>query len=224
MRLGVLFSGGKDSCYALYKASKEHEMVCLLSVVSKNPDSYMFHTPNADLTILQARAIGLPIIIKETEGKKEEELTDLKELIKEAKKKYSLQGIVTGAVASVYQASRIQNICNELDLWCFNPLWQKNQLELIEEIIKNKFEVIISKVAAYPLDESFLGKKIDNKIIKKLKDFQQKYRLNIAGEGGEFETFVTNAPIFKKKIEIIKAKREYSNNAGVFIIEKAELK
>lgn len=223
MKLAVLFSGGKDSTYALYKAGREHEIACLLSVYSENPDSYMFHTPNIKLAELQAKAMNLPLLGIATKGEEEKELGELKQLIKYAKEKYELQGIVTGAIASVYQASRVQKICSELSLWCFNPLWQKNQEELLREILKEKYEVIITRVSAYPLDQSFLGKRIDNEMVKTLLEYYKKYKINPAGEGGEFETFVLNCKMFRKKIKIEKFRKEYAHNSGTFFIEHAEL-
>ena len=223
MKLAVLFSGGKDSCYAMYKASKDHDIACLLSVISKNPESYMFHTPNIKLTKLQAKAMELPLITKTTEGKKELELNDLKLLIQTAVAKYKIEGVVTGALASVYQATRVQKICAQLGLWCFNPIWQMDQVELLNELKKNKFQTVIVGVFAYPLDDSYLGKKITKKIIDKLIELNKKYKINPAGEGGELETFVTNGPMFKKKIKIKKSEIEYENNAGILLIKEAKL-
>lgn len=223
MKLAVLFSGGKDSCYALYKASKEHEITCLLSVISKNPESYMFHTPNIELTKIQAKAMELPLITKTTEGEKELELNDLKLLIQTAVAKYKIEGVVTGALASVYQATRVQKICAQLGLWCFNPIWQMDQVELLNELKKNKFQTVIVGVFAYPLDDSYLGKKITKKMINKLFELSKKYKINPAGEGGELETFVTNAPMFKNKIKIKKSEIEYENNAGILLIKEATL-
>lgn len=224
MKLGVLFSGGKDSCYALYKASGEHEIACLLSIHSENPDSYMFHTPNTHLTELQAKSLNIPLLTRTTKGEKEKELEELKELIKEAKEKYKIQGIATGAIQSVYQSSRIQKICDELDIKCINPLWQRDQIELLNEILREGFEVIITRVSAYPLGKDMLGKRISKELVEKLESYQKKYKINPAGEGGEIETLVIDMPLFKKKIEIKKARKEYANYDGFFIIEEAELR
>ena len=203
MKLGVLFSGGKDSTFATLLAKKEgYEISCLISVASDNKESYMFHTPSIEKTKKQAEVMNIPIILEKTKGKKEDELKDLKSAIKKAVQKYKIEGIVTGAVESVYQASRIQKICNELNIECFNPLWQKNQFELLEDLIKNKFEVIIVGVFAYPLDEKWLGRKIDKKFIEEMKKLNEKYKINPAGEGGEFETFVLDCPLFKRKLEV----------------------
>jgi ABC transporter with metal-binding/Fe-S-binding domain ATP-binding protein len=203
MKLGILFSGGKDSTYAAWLAKKEeYELTCLISLFSENKSSFMFHTPAIELTKKQAELMGVPIIIQETKGEKEIELEDLRIAIKKAKSKYKIEGIVTGAVESVYQSTRIQKICNDLGLECFNPLWQKNQIELLEELVRNKFEVIISGVFAYPLDAKWLGKKIDADFIGKIKFLAEKYQINPAGEGGEFESLVINCPLFKKKLNV----------------------
>jgi len=220
MKLGVLFSGGKDSNYALFKSRKD--AVCLISIISKNKESYMFHVPNIHLVEYQAESMGLPLIKKFTEGEKEKELEDLREAIEEAKKKYKIEGIVTGAVESVYQASRIQKICDELGLWCFNPLWLKDQVELLNELIKNKFEVIISGVFAYPFNESWLGRKIDEDVIGELVELKEKYKISISGEGGEYESSVLNSPMFKKKIKVVDSKKNWEGNSGVLEINKVE--
>jgi len=167
MKLGVLFSGGKDSSYALYKA--RNEVKVLITLDSKNKDSFMFHTPIDKVQEL-SKKINLPLIKVKTEGRKEEELEDLKKAIKKAINEYQIEGVVTGAVASTYQASRIQKICDELEIYCFNPLWLKNQEELLREIVELKFKIKIVKVAADGLDESWIGKVIDKKNLEKLID------------------------------------------------------
>lgn len=223
MRLAALFSGGKDSAFAIFKEmQKGNEIACLISVFSENKESYMFHTPNVHLVELQAQCLEIPLMISKTKGIKEAELIDLKKAILDAKKKYKIEGIVTGAVASKYQAERIQKICDDLNLKCVNPLWMKNQVELLNDLLKNNFKVIISGVFAYPLDEKWLGKHLDKEMIAKLSELQKKYQLNPSGEGGEIETTVLDCPIFKKRIEILKSERKmFDKNSGVFLIKKA---
>lgn len=203
IKLGVLFSGGKDSAYAAYLAeSRGYSLSCLISIESENKESFMFHTPSILKVKKQAEVMGVPLIIKKIKGEKEIELNDLEKVIALAKKKYKIEGIVTGAVESVYQATRVQKICDKLGLECFNPLWQKDQLELLRDLINYKFEVIITGVAAYPLDQAWLGRKIDGTFIEEVGQLNKKWGINPAGEGGEFETFVLACPLFKKKLKI----------------------
>ena len=100
MKLAALTSGGKDSIYAMYKASKEHEIACLITFKSKKSDSYMFHIPNIHLVKLQAKAMNLPLIFMESSGIKEKELDDIRKALKIAIKKYKIKGVVSGALAS----------------------------------------------------------------------------------------------------------------------------
>jgi len=223
MRVGVLFSGGKDSCLALHKSKSFHDVVCLISLISESQESYMFHVPNIEMTGKQAEAIGLPLVQRKTEGKKEKELEDLKKALGTAKADFDLEGIVTGAVKSIYQSTRVQRICKQLGLWCFNPLWLKDEIELLNEVVKNKYEVIISGVFAFPLDEKFLGRNLDNDMIHKLEILKDEYGLSPAGEGGEIETTVTDAPFFKKKIEILDHDVSYRDYSGVFRVKDLRL-
>ena len=223
MKLGVLFSGGKDSYLALQYASEENEISCLLTLESKKEDSWMFHTPAIEWTKLQAEAMGLNHLTKETSGIKEEELGDLKSIIESAVSKYSIEGIVTGALASVYQSTRIQKICNELNLWCFNPLWQMPQNVLLQELISNNIVSIITGVAAEPFDASWLGRLIDSNCIDNLLALESSHKINPAGEGGEIESFVINAPLFTKSISVTKSQKYYSNFSGRLEIQEAFL-
>ena len=223
MKLGVLFSGGKDSVFACWRAREKNDIACLITVVSQNVDSYMFHTPNIRCTHLQAEAMGLPQLSWPTCGVKEEELEDLMAAVAAAKDQYGIQGVVTGAIESVYQAARVQRICRSLDLWCFNPLWQTNQIDYLRQLRSFGFHVIISGVYAYPFEASWLGAELTEERIQSLAGLQEKYKINPSGEGGELETFVLDGPLFKRKIEIMKASRSYANYRGQFVIEEMRL-
>jgi ABC transporter with metal-binding/Fe-S-binding domain ATP-binding protein len=223
MKLGVLFSGGKDSTLALHKAEEKENIKCLITVRSKNPESYMYHTPNVELTTIQAQALGLPLVVKSTEGKKEQELEDLEQAISESVKVFGIEGIVTGAVESVYQAERVQRICHKLDLWLFNPLWKKNQEDLLKELVEKRFRVIISGIFAYPLDEKWLGKELSPDIVKDLLALNREYGISPSGEGGEIETTVLDAPMFKQRLEIVDYAVRARGNSGIFEIKQARL-
>lgn len=219
MKLAALISGGKDSLFATYKASKEHELACLITIKSKNPESYMFHIPNIDLVKLQAKAMELPIVFYETEGVKEEELKDLKEAIEIAKAKYRIEGIVSGAIKSNYQKERIDNICKELKIKSLAPLWQTNEEIYLNELMTN-FNVIIVGIAAEGLTKDMLGTRIGLTFI----DRMQSLNVSIIGEGGEFESLVLECPLFKKKIEIKEFEIKMENECtGHYLIKKAIL-
>ncbi len=207
MKLGVLFSGGKDSVYSAYLAKKAgHELACLISIFSKNKESFMFHTPSITKTNKQAEVMGVPVISRETLGEKEIELDDLREAILEAVDKHEIDGVVTGAINSVYQASRIQRICDELGITCFNPLWQRDEESYLEELMANKFKVILVGVFAYPLDESWVFREIDENFIEEIKKLNKKYKIHVAGEGGEFETFVMDCPLYSRPLRLLDKK------------------
>ena len=111
-----------------------------------------------------------------------------------------------------------------MDLWCFNPLWQLPQEVLLEELLSSKIDSIITGVAAEPFDESWLGREIDSDCINDLVTLKASHRINPAGEGGEIESFVINAPLFTRKIVISKSKKHYSNFSGKLEIREALLK
>ena len=219
MKLGILCSGGKDSLFAAYKASKEHELVCVIAIKSRNPESYMFHIPNIDLVKLQAKAMDIPLVWWETDGIKEEELEDLKQAIELAKKKYKIEGIVSGAIASNYQKTRVDNICDELKLKSIAPLWGVNEELYINELMKN-FKVIIVGIAAEGLNKELLGTTIGITFLDRMRS------LNVSpiGEGGEYESLVLECPLFNSKIKVeeFEIKME-DERTGHYIIKKAIL-
>lgn len=225
LKLGILFSSGKDSTSAAYIMKKQHyRLSCLITMKSQNPDSYMFQTAGTELVELQAEAMGLPLLIQETDGKKELELKDLEKAIKKAKEKHKIDGLVSGALFSTYQRDRIEKICDKLGLKIFSPLWHKPQEKHIQEVISNDFEAIIVAIAADGLDKSWLGRKIDSDLLTHLNKLHQKTKINVAGEGGEFESLVLDCPLFKKKLQIIKSHKIMDTScSGRLIIRNAKL-
>ena len=222
MKVCVLYSGGKDSNLALLKAFRYSlDVRCLLSLRPKSEESYLFHYPNIDMVKLQSRALRLPLMIVNCHDDEMNELEVLYRLLEAAIKTYKIDGIVTGAIKSIYQASRFQKVCHDLDLWCFNPLWLKDEILLLEEILKEKFEVIFTRIAGYPLKKSLLGKRISPIIVNYFKRIR-KY-INPSGEGGEYETFVLDMPLFKEKIKIVDYEILGEDYDATFIIKNAKL-
>lgn len=219
MKLVALFSGGKDSIYAILKAKEEgHEIKNLATINSKNPDSYMYHTPNIGLTLMQSRLMGIQLVSKGSSGLKEREVEDLKILLNGL----DAEGVVCGAIASNYQKKRVEAVCKELGLKLVAPLWGKEPEQLLRDMLKSGFEIIITAVAADGLDESWLGKKIDDKCLEDLIELNKKKGVNICGEGGEFESLVLDCPLFSRKLEITKAEKVWKDNAGVYEIKDAK--
>ena len=225
MKLGILFSGGKDSNYATYLMSKNNfDIKSLISMISKNPESYMFQTPGNNFIKYQSNCLNIPLLEYKTKGKKEEELKDLKLAIQKSIKNYQIDAIVSGAIKSIYQASRIQKICADLNIWCFNPLWQIDEKTFLKQLIEEKFVIIIIGIFSYPFTSKYLGKILTTNLYDELVELENKYQINPAGEGGELETFVIDAPNFNKKIKILESKKNMdSENSGILNIQKFKL-
>jgi ABC transporter with metal-binding/Fe-S-binding domain ATP-binding protein len=200
-----------------------HRISCLISIEPENPESYMYHVPNIKLTPMQAEAMDLPIIYRVTKGIKEEELKDLEEALNEAMQEYNIEGVVSGAIYSNYQRKRIDDICIKFELESLVPLWKRKPKLLLEEMVQAGFRVIISAVAAGGLGPEWLGKEIDNEVIIELSDLHNTCYVCTAGEGGEFETFVLDAPFFKKRMKIINAEKSWDGSSGQYIVKEVVL-
>ncbi|MDI3474320.1 MAG: diphthine-ammonia ligase [Thermococcaceae archaeon] len=221
MRVAVLYSGGKDSNYALYWALKKgFEVKYLVSMVSESDESYMYHVPNIHLTELQARAIGIPIVKGFTSGEKEKEVEDMKTVLEGLK----IDGVVAGALASEYQKQRVDRVAKELGIESFAPAWHRDPVDYMKEII-SIFDVVIVGTAAYGLDKSWLGRRIDEEALEELIKLNEKYRVHVAGEGGEFETFVRDAPFFRAKVvfDEVEKKWDECTYSGVLEVRSAHL-
>ena len=221
--MGALFSGGKDSTYAAWEASKEDELACLVTLFPKSAMSYMFHFPNLRWTGLQAEAMGVPLLTEQTEGVKEEELADLKRALAGAKSRFGLEGIYTGALASVYQKTRVERVCGDLGLECFSPLWGIDPEIHLRRLVADGFSVIIVSVSALGLDQEWLGRELDEPSITELVALGRRYRFHVGLEGGEGETFVQDAPFFSRTISIRSFERHWSGDSGYLEIKDAVL-
>jgi uncharacterized protein (TIGR00290 family) len=93
----------------------------------------------------------------------------------------------------------------------------------LKELLVTGFEVIITAVAAEGLDQSWLGRRLDEKAIADLEKLSDKHGVHMGGEGGEYESFVLDGPIFRKRIRILSAHKEWDGARGSFVIDAAEL-
>ncbi|MFH0711629.1 MAG: diphthine--ammonia ligase [archaeon] len=201
MKLAVLFSGGKDSCLALHKILKEgHEVVYLLNVLPRGDDSFMFHKSFVNLLERQARELGVELVVGDSEGKKEDELVDLKNLIGRVRGK--IDGVVVGGIASSYQGERVRKICGGLGLKFIAPLWGFSPEDVWRDLLSGGFEVVMTRISCEGIGEEWIGRVISDENFVELKRLAKKYKFRIDFEGGEAETAVLWMPGFGKKIEI----------------------
>ena len=215
MKVASLFSGGKDSTYALWFAQMQGwDVDALITVFPEKKDSWMFHYPALKWTGLQAKSAGLRQVCVPTKGVKERELDDLGNALEGLRKSDGIEGIVSGAIASEYQRTRLDNLCERLGLRSFAPLWHKDQAELVHDEIEAGLEVIVTACNALGLDEKWLGRRLDPDALTELIKMHEKYGLNIAFEGGEAETFTLASPVFRNRLTVTKATPHWSGDSG----------
>ena len=224
MKVASLFSGGKDSTFALWCAQMQGwDIVALVTVYPESKDSWMFHFPAIKWTRLQAEAIGIPHVVIETKGEKESELTDLSKGLKQMRKSSGIEGMVSGAITSEYQRTRLDNVCESLGLRSFAPLWHKDQQQLVKEQIESGFEIIITSCNALGLGSEWLGRKLGVEELEELVKLSKRYGLNVALEGGEAETFVLRAPVFSGRLTIVRSVPHWRGESGYLELQDVHL-
>ncbi len=223
MKSVILYSGGKDSTMAVYESLKNNDDIyALLAMHSRNDESYMFHVPNIHMVDYCSAAMEIPSIDVLTDGIKEKELIDMERTLTRLKDR-GVEAVYSGALESVYQKSRIDKICEKLDLKSISPLWHRNPIEYMRQIVDLGFEVIVTSVSAYGLDEKWLGKTITHESIDQLIELNKKYGIHPAFEGGEAETLVLDAPFYDRKIVVDEADINWNFDNGTYDIKKAHL-
>ncbi|MDP2796172.1 MAG: diphthine--ammonia ligase [Methanoregula sp.] len=196
MSWAALTSGGKDSILSCQKAIDSGKDVrYMVTARPKNRDSYMFHSANLDAVPVIARVADMEYVEIETPGRKEEELADLKAGLASL----DIEGVIAGAVASEYQAVRVKTITDNLGLELFTPLWHMDTELLLHEVAA-RMDAMIIVTAAEGLDASFLGAHFNKVLISRLKRVAASRRINLAGEGGEYESLTLNAPFYSRPI------------------------
>jgi diphthine-ammonia ligase len=224
-RVAILFSGGKESCYALWWSLHQgFEVSCLLTFIPRRPDAWLFHYPTVSWVRLQAQALGIPHEAFRVEGRGEdEELGSLKKALGELKLAKGIEAIVYGVVESSYQKRCFDRVCHFLGLKSLSPLWLKEPRVLILDMLKMGFRIVITRVSALGFDESWLGSTLDIERLRLLEGLRAKYGLHISGEGGEYETFVLDMPLFKERIAFIELERHWIGDEGYLNVRRAIL-
>ena len=225
MKLASLFSGGKDSTYAIHVAKKQgHEVKCLLSIFPKSDESHLLHHPNMKWTKLQSDSMKIPqLTIASKSDQTDNELSLLENLLQNAIDKYQIEGLVHGGIKSKFQKEKFENVCSKLNLYVVAPLWDAEPESYMNELVDAKFNFIMTTVSSDGLNDSWLGKIISKSDIVLLKSLSEKFGFNLNFEGGEAETFVINCPLFEHSIKINQTKKNWDGYRGRFEIVDAEL-
>ncbi len=225
MRVACLFSGGKDSTYSLYLAKQSGVSVdCLLTLIPNSEESHLFHSPNIWATQLQAKALQIPIITKKIKSISiDDECNKLDELISQANRDYKIEGIVHGGIRSNFQKNKFNKICEKYNLKLLSPLWQIDEYDYMNQLLKNSFVIQIISVSSMGLDASFLGIILNYSTLEDLYRRSKKYGFNLSFEGGEAETIVLDCPIFKKRLEILTSKIHWDGQRGIVEISDISL-
>jgi len=228
-----LFSGGKDSSWAVYQALEDGLNVTRLLTVHPSDDSYMYHVPETQLARLAAESIGIELVevdpgdLEATEAvdsaaQGDAELEPLEAALTELAAEIDLAGVTAGAIESEFQTNRIQGMCDRLGIDLFAPLWQRDPEQLAADMLAAGFEITILQVAAYGLDESWLGRRLDAEAIDDLRELNDEYGVHLLGEGGEFETFVTDGPHMSQRVDL-EYDTEWNGDSGRIRITDAAL-
>ena len=225
MKLGALYSGGKDSTYSIHLAKLQgHDVKCLLSIFPKSDESHLLHHPNMKWTSLQSESMKIPqITIESNSDETSTELKVIEDLLVRAQHEYDIEGIVHGGIKSDFQKNNFENVCKKLNLKSIAPLWDLEPKQYLDDLLSSDFVFIISSVSSGGLDDSWLGKKIGKDEIEQLQKLSEKFGFNLNFEGGEAETFVLNCPLFSHIIEILKDKKSWDGYRGRFEILDARL-
>lgn len=209
----ALFSGGKDSSWALHEALSSGVSIVRLLTAQPRGDSYLFHVPATDLAAITAESIGIAhrtFEVTEIDDTAETDASDqgdreleslegaLSDLDDELPG--GVDGIVSGAVESSFQRDRIDRLCERYDLEHHAPLWHCNADEALIEMVEAGFDIRVIAVAADGLDRDWLGRRIDGKSIDELRRLRDRYGIHLMGEGGEYETIVVAAPHMHQRL------------------------
>jgi diphthine-ammonia ligase len=225
MKLAVLYSGGKDSTYSIYRAKEMgHSVECLITMHPAADDSALFHYPNSWVTEYQARAMQIPVLGFQVAGKsKEDESRALEEAIVQAKTLYKIEGVVFGGISSMFQKNAFEGICEKQGLQAVAPIWGIEAEKYYAELLDKKFEIMVVGVSAMGLEKEWLSRIIDRDALATLTGLSKKCGFNLTFEGGEAETLVTNCPLFGKKLRIKNANVLWDGQRGIFEILEVEL-
>jgi diphthine-ammonia ligase len=221
MTVTALVSGGKDSVYAAYLAETQGRTVDeLVTLLPSDPSSMLFHTPNLDLVPLQARAWRKSHRFVEVAGASEaDELAALERALRG-----SSGWVVAGAIESSYQWARLLEVAGHVHRPLYTPLWRKDPGRVVRAEIDAGLDVRLVHLAAEPLGPELLDRRLDPELLGELERRSRSVRrTHVAGEGGEYETAVLDAPFFAARIAVDEAERRVAPSSSTLIVRRAHL-
>jgi diphthine-ammonia ligase len=220
MKVIVLWSGGKDSCFACYQAIQDGHDVSQLLITMSDLSKSNFHLIRSDMLDAQSQAIGIPIVKWTTALDTYER--DFKKALLQMKAE-GADGIVTGDVYDValHEAGWLERICKEVGLTPVKPLWHRDTQQILEEFINEGFKATVVRVNTNVLGMEWLGREINREF---LDDLLKLGTVDPCGENGEFHTFVTDGPFFNGRIEILESEKVKLNGNGRLVINRFEVK
>ena len=225
MKLAALYSGGKDSTFAISCAQDlGHRVACLITMHPIADDSALFHYPNSWVTEYLADAMRIPLMGFQVCGRsKEDEMKALEEAIVQVKSLYEIDGIVYGGISSNYQKQAFEQLCVRQRIAAVAPLWNSEPERYVTELVKRGFCIIIAGVSTMGLDKGWLGRELDKEAIDKLMSVSKKCGFNLTFEGGEAETLVIDCPLYCKRLQINAATTYWDGQRGIFEIRDVAL-
>lgn len=219
MRVLVLLSGGKDSVAAVETARGfGWDVVAALALRPAADDAWMFHTPNLDVVAGVARCLGLPLRSAAVRQGQDEEVADLEAALAQAKADLRLDGVVSGALASEYQKTRIDAIGHRLGLRTFAPLWHKEPHGYVRSLVDGGWDVRFSRCAAEGVPAAWAGARLDAARLEAMA--RHPARPHVAGEGGEYETLVCWAPGWAERVVVDAARVEATAGRATWVVER----
>lgn len=193
----VSWTGGKDGCFACYKAISEgYQVTHLLNF--RNTKKIGSHEINPEVIQAQSEALGIPLIQRDFISYEQE----FKRVVVEIRAR---GGDIDGAVFGHIQTHRglVERICRDLEIELLLPIWKKDSYYVLKEIIDSGFKVVVVSIRDGLLGREWLGRSIDEGFVSDL--ISSDMSIDPCGENGEFHTLVVDGPIFKKRIVISKS-------------------
>lgn len=190
------WSGGKDSCLALYRAVRQGGVARrLLTMLSEDGLRSRSHGLPPQVIAAQAAAMNLPWLTgcAGWDGYEAVFLARLAELRADG-----LADGVFGDIDLEPHRQWVERVCGAREITAHLPLWQEARRDLLAEFIGAGFSATIVAVSDARLPTSFLGRVLDWQTVAEL----EAAGVDACGEEGEFHTVVTAGPLFSAPLAL----------------------